>query len=91
MMKPIAEDYTVAVVNPHLKSVVRDIKSRAQTSTKRLFVYVYMTAADHARGTASPGGASSLEVLISRLVDRLIVGRGFGFRCRVLFKVEGGN
>ncbi len=89
-MKLIAEDYTVAVVHPHLQGVVKDIESRKMTSSKRLYVYVLMSAADHARATAAPGGAPSLQVLVSRLVDRLIVSRGFGFRCRVIFKADDG-
>lgn len=84
MIKLIVEDYTVAVVNPHLSGLVRDIDSRLMKSKKRISVRVTLDPEDHARTTHGRPDELDLETLTGMIVDSLTRSR-FGFTCKMSF------
>ncbi len=80
MIKPIVSDYVVAVVNPHLKGLVRDIKIQESKEKKMIRVRVWLDPADHKRSTHGRPSPKDLETLTAMLVDSLSRVR-FGYTC----------
>lgn len=81
------EDYTVAVVNPHLKGVVREIASTVNTSRKKVSVRVRLQDDDHSKATDPNPAERNLQALTSSILDRLSRDR-FRLRCVVTFLKE---
>jgi hypothetical protein len=82
MIKTTLEDYAVQVINPHLKGLVREVRSREYKSKKRILIYVALDPEDHARATQGRPDELDLSALAGAIIASLAKSR-FGYRCSV--------
>lgn len=84
-MKRVVEDYAIAIVNPHLKGLVKEIRTIQKTSKKQLTVRAKLGTADLKQATKSTPKRVALETLAGQMLDRLALSR-YGYTCRIAFQ-----